>query len=222
MSAGFANSSRNRHSRRLIRSSSTSTRLYRSFSTPLASASSPTCHTHLSSSMRRSGTMRTSTARKCAIHRSSTRHSASSAGLSAIQADREVVPLVAVPVVRGVLAREHVEVDRCAWAPIGCAAARQGFRSRRSSRRPRQSRRRRPSPRRRPSSAIFCVRNSISAARASTGSASSPRTWRSRICVSCCTNSGGTSTPSPRNSATYAASSDAAVTSRSRKRSQTR
>ena len=43
-----------------------------------------------------------------------------------------------------------------------------------------------------------------------------PRMWRSRICVSWWTNSGGTSTPS-RNSATYAASIDGAAASRAAK-----
>ena len=99
----------------------------------------------------------------------------------AVQADREIVPLVAVPVGRRVARRRACRDRPCAAASGSAAAARPGCRTRRST----------PAARPSPSSAaitapsgvtaIFCGRNSISAARASIGSAAAPRMCRSRI-----------------------------------------
>ena len=104
-------------------------------------------------------------------------------GLAAIEADRQVEALVARPVGVGIVfataRRDRRFVPACGSAP----AIRRGCRSRRSSRaaRPSASSAAITAPSRH---AIFWTRNSISAARASIGSASAPRMCRSRICVS--------------------------------------
>ena len=219
MSPESTKASSNKHNRRSIRSSPTSTRLYRSFSSALASASSPTCHTQRASSIFRSGRIETSTARKCAIQRSSTRQSASSVRpprfrLTA-KSKRSSRPQYPVAVSSDSTSRSMVRVGvRCrasssprlpnspvvAYASTVCRSA--------AITAPSES------------TLTRCGRKSISAARASNGSAASPRIWRRSTCVSWCTNSGGTSTPSPWNSAAYADSRSGAPSSRSRKRSQ--
>ncbi len=104
--------------------------------------------------------------------------------LAAVQADRQVVALVAVPVVVGVLGATARRGRPSVSAPIACATARRGCRSPRSSRRARRFRRRPPSPCHPP------ARRSSAAGTASRRRAPrsdrprSPRMWRSRICVS--------------------------------------